>query len=101
MKRNFVSAGAVAALVVMGMALSPAPVLALPHSIIFTITPLTSGTISYNGSSTGPMVGTNISVDTVTGFPGPPLTCGGCLLNFKTGNFTGFTHATWNFAAGG
>ena len=102
MKRNFVSAGAVAALVVMGMALSPAPVLAVPTSIInFSINTPTAGTISYNGSG-GPLVGSGIIVDTIQGLPaGLPLACGGCTLSFNTGNFTGFTAATWTFASGG
>jgi hypothetical protein len=101
MKRSFVSAGAVAALVVVGMALSPAPVLATPTtSIDFNIQIPTAGTISYNGTG-GPMVGTNLNVDTITGVPGAPLACGGCLLNFHTGNLTGTTATSWTFGSGG
>jgi len=99
MKRNFISAGAVAALVVMGMALSPAPVLATP-SFIFNINTPTGGAISYGGGN-APLVGGGVTVDFVTAIPGAPFPCVSCTLNFRTGNLTGTTAATWTFGSGG
>jgi hypothetical protein len=64
-----------------------------------------TASISYAGGAT-PLVGTDISVDTVTGLNTPlnngvTLTCAGCLLAFTTGNLTGTNATNWFFGAGG
>src|SRR5687768_4296997 len=61
------------------------------------------GTLSYDGAG-GALVGTDISMDTITasGVPNPGiLTCVGCVLNFTTGANTLEGPAFWNFASGG
>jgi len=64
-----------------------------------------SGSITYNGTG-GPLVGTNIQYDTITGVETPAnqgstLAITGGKLNFTTGNFASSTSTTWTFAAGG
>jgi len=88
----------------LGLALSPVPARAL--SILdFDMAAPTAGSISYAGGAT-PLKGLNIQVDTLVGIGTPlnnmvllPITSG--LLNFTTGNFTGFDQYHWNFGAGG
>ena len=61
--------------------------------------------ISYAGGA-APLIGVNISVDSVLGL-GTPLNAGislpivGGILTFTTGNFTGFDPSHWNFGPGG
>lgn len=59
-----------------------------------------AGAISYSGGS-GPLVGTGITVGSVTGLPGgTPLACTGCVLNFSTGGLSGYTANSWTFGGG-
>jgi hypothetical protein len=68
------------------------------------ITPAT-GLISQAGG-TAPLVGSGISLKSVTGL-GTPLqnkttqNCLNCFLNFSTGNALGATGGVWNFVGGG
>jgi hypothetical protein len=61
--------------------------------------------ISFAGGG-APLIGVDISVDSVTGF-NTPLHAGftadltGGILNFTTGNFIGFVGDTWYFGPGG
>jgi hypothetical protein len=61
--------------------------------------------ISYAGGN-NPLIGSNLSVDTVTGIgtpnnPGTMLTIVGGTLTFTTGNLTGSSIDTWYFGGGG
>ncbi len=103
--KKFLYAGLVAFLVVVGLALSPASVraVAILDFNMDAIHPLTAS-VSYAGGAT-PLVGKDISVDSVTGI-GTPLNSGVTLpfegiLNFTTGNFTGSDASHWNFGGGG
>jgi hypothetical protein len=71
----------------------------------FGVVAPTAGTISYAGD-VAPLVGTDITVDLVSGIDTPAnggvtATCVGCLLNFTTGSLTGTTPTSWTFASGG
>jgi hypothetical protein len=93
--------GAIAAV----LALAASPVLAA--TITFDQA-LDSGTLTYNGTG-GPLVGTGIGFQTITpSATDPPpfnagtsLGCGGCMLNFTTGNNISEGPALWTFAGGG
>lgn len=68
----------------------------------------TPGTISFAGTTSDPLTGTNIQVDNVVGLNTPlhlaqKSTCVSCLLNFSSGDFTGYNAATktWTFNGGG
>lgn len=66
----------------------------------------TSGTVSYAGGTTNPMVGTGIEIVDIIGLgtssnAGTAVTCSSCTLSFTTGNYTGFSGDTWDFLAGG
>jgi hypothetical protein len=61
------------------------------------------GSLSYDGAG-GALVGTDITMDTITGsgVPNPGvLTCVGCVLNFTTGPNTAENPGSWTFASGG
>ena len=65
-----------------------------------------TASISFAGGA-APLIGVDISVDTVTGI-NTPLNSGipgqvaiDGILAFTTGNFTGFSGNTWNFGPGG
>ena len=71
----------------------------------FNLTSPTTGTISYAGGA-NPLVGSNISVDSVVGLgtsanDGVVRSLFGARLNFTTGNLIGFTSTTWDFSGGG
>lgn len=91
-------------LVIVGLAVSPAPVQA--GSLDFGVIAPTSGSISYAGG-VAPLVGTDIQVDNVTGVDGTPANDGVTLdlsnarLDFTTGNFTGSDATHWFFDGGG
>ena len=66
-----------------------------------------NASISYAGG-VAPLVGVNISVDSVTGIGTPAnagkngvLACLGCTLNFTTGAFSGSSVNEWLFGPGG
>jgi hypothetical protein len=96
----------IAAVFVMALNLTLSPVPARALSILdFDMAAPTAGSISYAGGAT-PLKGVNIRVDTVAGIGTPlnnmvllPITGG--LLNFTTGNLTGFDQYHWNFGGGG
>lgn len=96
----------IAAVFVMALNLTLSPVPARALSILdFDMAAPTAGSISYAGGAT-PLKGVNIQVDTVVGIGTPlnnlvllPVTGG--LLNFTTGNLTGFDQYHWNFGGGG
>ena len=75
---------------------------AVPTLVFDQVSPLTPGTMSWDGS--GALVGTNIVFKTITGLGTPAnngstLSCvGDCLLNFVTGTYIGIVagSATWN-----
>jgi hypothetical protein len=90
-----------AAVALLGVA---APATAVPV-IDFGIAAPTAGTVSWAGGS-NPLVGTNITVDTIAGVDTPANAgvsgvCTGCLLNFTTGAYIGTSGTTASFAAGG
>ncbi len=71
----------------------------------FAIQPPTGGSISYAGGA-APLTGKNITIVSVTGLGTPandevtlPITSG--LLNFATGNLSGFDPQGWFFNGGG
>ena len=71
----------------------------------FNLTSPTTGTISYAGGA-NPLVGSNISVDSVVGLgtsanDGVVRSLFSARLNFTTGNLIGFTSTTWDFSGGG
>jgi hypothetical protein len=96
----------IAAVFVMALNLTLSPVPARALSILdFDMAAPTAGSISYDGGAT-PLKGVNIQVDTVVGIGTPlnnmdllPVTGG--LLNFTTGNFTGYDSSYWKFGVGG
>ncbi len=96
----------IAAVFVMALNLTLSPVPTRALSILdFDMAAPTAGSISYAGGAT-PLKGVNIQVDTVAGIGTPlnsmvllPITGG--LLNFTTGNLTGFDQYHWNFGGGG
>ncbi len=87
---------------VLGLSLSPLPAHAIPILDFFVVG---GGTISYGGGTT-PLVGTGVQALAVvgTGTPsnaGVPHACGGCVLDFTTGNFISSGPSSWTFGAGG
>ena len=87
----------ITALVFSSLLLLPVGPAAAVPTLIFDQqgTPLTIGTVSWNGSMGGPLVGTNIIFNTIRGLgtlahDGDTLSCDGdCLLNFVTGAYLG------------
>ena len=78
---------------------------AFADSLDFNIAGPATGTVSYNGSG-GPLVGSGISVNTVTGVStsantGIALALTGGTLGWTTGNLTGTTATSWSFGGGG
>lgn len=78
---------------------------AFADSLDFNIAGPATGTISYNGSG-GPLVGSGISVNTVTGVTtsantGIALALTGGTLGWTTGSLTGTTATSWSFGGGG
>jgi len=64
------------------------------------------GSISYDGTATGALIGTSIPMPLIVGSGTPlndgvPLPCTGCVLNFFTGSFLGGGPGLWTFDAGG
>lgn len=77
---------------------------AFADSLDFNIAAPTTGSISYGGSG-GPLVGSGISVNTVTGLgtaanAGGRFALSGGLLNWSTGPLTSTTSTSWNFGGG-
>jgi hypothetical protein len=73
--------------------------------IDFGLFPPTTGSISFAGSASDPLVGSNISVDFLVGLSSPinsgtSATCLNCVLNFTTGILTGTTANSWSFGGG-
>jgi hypothetical protein len=92
------------ALVATLLAFVASPAAAVP-TLDFGIVAPTLGSISYAGGS-APLVGTNITVDVLTGVDTPSnagvsATCVGCYLSFETGGFAGVTGTSWTFGNGG
>lgn len=96
---------------VMGLLISPS---AMAVELDFNISAPTSGTVSYNGSVGGALVGSNIEVDNVVGLSTPAnanvtALCLSCALNFTTGGLTnaggpppsGNNNGWWSFGSGG
>ncbi len=78
---------------------------AFADSLDFNIAGPATGSISYNGSG-GALVGSGISVNTVTGVStsantGSALTLTGGTLAWTTGSLTGTTATSWSFGGGG
>lgn len=74
-------------------------------SLEFSINFPTPGIVSYGGGG-GPLVGSNIQVDSVTGIDtllnaGQTLVCQACALSFQTGNFAADLSPLFFFASGG
>jgi hypothetical protein len=66
----------------------------------------TVGTISYDGTPTGALVGTGLDIDRISGLDTPlndqtSRTCVQCRFNFTTGSFVSSTTTSWVFSAGG
>ena len=66
----------------------------------------TTGSVSYGGGATDPLVGTNLAVDIITGMGTPTnagehATCIACVLSFETGSYSGNNGTTYQFAGGG
>lgn len=98
MKRISIAGGLVAVMVVFGSFAMANP------TLDFGIITPTGGSISYAGGAS-PLLGIGITVDNLTGLNTPlnnngSLDCFGCLLNFTTGNLSGFTGTTWDFGGG-
>jgi hypothetical protein len=77
---------------------------AFADSLDFNVAGPASGSISYNGTG-GPLVGTGISVNTVTGVStaansGTPFTISGGTLGWTTGGLSGTTATSWSFGGG-
>ena len=66
------------------------------YTLDFNIVAPTLGTISYAGG-TNPLVGSGISVDSLTTDTGTVVACSSCFFNFTSGSSTG----GWNFGTGG
>ncbi len=94
------------ALVLIPLILALVPASANAIAILdFAIQPPTAGSISYGGGA-NPLIGTNISVNFVTGIDTPQndgmtLSITGGLLNFTTGNLSGYSSQGWVFDPGG
>jgi hypothetical protein len=90
-----------AVLLVVGFAVS-----SWADAIDFGVNSPTPGTIFYAGGA-APLVGTNIQVDDAVGINGTPANNNvqtnitGGLLNFTSGNLTGFNANNWFFGGGG
>lgn len=89
---------------VMVLALALLGTTAFADSLDFNIAGPATGTISYNGTG-GPLVGSGISVNTVTGVStaansSTALSIVGGLLGWTTGPLTGTTSSTWSFGGG-
>ena len=93
----------------MGLLIAPS---AKAVSLDFNIGAPTSGTVSYDGSVGGALVGSNIEVDNVVGLSTPANAnvtslCLSCVLNFSTGGLTnaggpgGTNSGWWSFGPGG
>jgi hypothetical protein len=72
----------------------------------FNINAPTSGTISFAGSTSDTLIGTDIQVNSVVGLgtasnDGVTLNCINCYLNFETGAYTGAAGNLWMFNGGG
>lgn len=82
------------------------PTAALADAVLdFNIAPPAGGSISYDGTATGSLVGSGIRVATVTG-EGTPLNDGvtlqivGGVLNFATGPYVDSSANSWSFGGG-
>lgn len=83
----------------LGLLISPVAVNA-DQILDFGVIAPTSGSISFAGGVL-PLVGTNIQVDNVTRLDtGVAYNILNGLLNFTTGELTGFTTTTWEFGGG-
>lgn len=76
------------------------------YQLDFTIPSFATGSVSYAGGSTDPLIGTNIQVSTLSGMGGTQnsganLTCTACVLNFTTGGLTSQSSGVYDFAGGG
>lgn len=63
-----------------------------------------AGTVSYDGTPTGALVGTNIVFESITGFNTDndgTIDCAGCLLNFTTGSLLSVANDEYIFDGGG
>ena len=85
---------------------------AMAVEIDFNISAPTSGSISYDGTPTGALVGSNIGVSSVAGLSTPANsnvaeTCVSCVLNFSSGAFTSAggpnvnNNGWWKFGSSG
>jgi hypothetical protein len=109
MKTKLTIAAAVVGLWAMGLLIAPS---ANAVSLDFNISAPTSGTVSYDGSVGGALIGSNIEVDNVAGLSTPANAnvtslCLSCVLNFTTGGLTnaggpgGSNNGWWSFGSGG
>jgi hypothetical protein len=101
---NKLFAGLFTLVTVLGLVFLPGAAQAVPM-LDFGIVAPTTGSISYSGGVSDPLVGTNIQVDNVSGLgtpvnDGAVISCVGCLLNFTTGSLLGTTSSTWDFGGG-
>ena len=100
--KKWLSTVLITLIAVLGLSLSPLPAHAIPILDFFVVG---GGTISYGGGTT-PLVGTGVQALSVvgTGTPsnaGVPQACGGCVLDFTTGNFISSGPSSWTFSGGG
>lgn len=109
MRKNFAIAAMGLCLWAMGLLIAPS---AKAMSLDFNIGAPTSGTVSYDGSVGGALVGNNIEVDNVVGLSTPTNAnvtslCLSCVLNFTTGGLInaggpgGSNNGWWSFGSGG
>ena len=90
---------------ILALSLSPPPLQA-DAILDFNLTSPTTGTISYAGGA-NPLVGSNISVDSVVGLgtsanDGVTRNLFNAILTFTTGNLSGFVaNKSWDFSGGG
>jgi hypothetical protein len=89
---------------VAGLALMGASVAMATPTLDFGVIAPTTGSISYAGGA-APLVGTNISVDNVTGLDtvlnnNVSFNLLNGVLNFTTGNLVSSNATTWNFGSG-
>jgi hypothetical protein len=96
-------AGLAVTALVLAVGVTLGPQAAQAVSILdFGINSPTAGSISYAGG-TAPLVGSGISIDTLTADPaigGDPLTCSACILAFSTGTGSGLGGWTWGGTPG-
>ena len=62
--------------------------------------------VSYDGTSSGPLIGTGILISNVAGIGTPSndgvsASCVDCVLTFATGGLSGSTSTQWTFGGGG